>query len=71
VHSRRAVLELPHITIGETMKSLELCCFCGKSDREARIIPWFVQTERLSMHMDCYLSAYGADVDADSLPKAA
>ena len=40
------------------MKALELCYFCGKSDHEGPIVPWFVQTDRLNVHMACFLAAY-------------
>lgn len=49
------------------METAEKCYFCGKSDREARIVPWFVQTERRSVHMRCLLAAYGTDSDAESM----
>ena len=47
------------------MECIETCYFCGKSDRAARIVPWFVQTERRSVHMRCLLAAY--DTDSDSV----
>jgi hypothetical protein len=48
------------------MEPSEVCYFCGKSDREGRIVPWFVQTERRSIHMPCFLVAYGRDADVES-----
>jgi hypothetical protein len=50
--------------IGETMAREEVCYFCGESERKASIVPWFVQTERRTVHMNCFLAAYGNDVDA-------
>lgn len=51
------------------METSQVCYFCGKSDREARIVPWFVQTERRSIHMPCFLAAYGTDADVESTPE--
>ena len=48
------------------MEPSQVCYFCGKSDRERRIVPWFVQTERRSIHMPCFLAAYGTDVDTEA-----
>jgi hypothetical protein len=48
------------------MESAEKCYFCGNSDRDARIVPWLVQTERRSIHMACFLAAYGTDSDVES-----
>ena len=48
------------------MDAIEKCYFCGKWDRQASIVPWFVQTERLSIHMTCFLAAYGTDGDPAS-----
>ena len=45
----------------------ESCYFCGESDRESRLVPWFVQTYRRTVHMACFLAAYGADADAEFL----
>lgn len=49
------------------MKALELCYFCGKSDHEGPLVPWFVQTDRLSVHMACFLAAY--ERDSQALPQ--
>ncbi len=49
------------------MDSVERCYFCGRLD--GRIVPWFVQTERRSIHMPCFLAAYGKDADAESTPE--
>jgi hypothetical protein len=46
------------------MERSEVCHFCGKSDHEARIVPWFVQMERRSVHMRCFLASYGADTES-------
>jgi len=47
---------------GDAVDSLERCYFCGRLD--GRIVPWFVQTERRSIHMPCWLAAYGTDDEA-------
>jgi hypothetical protein len=52
---------------GEDMEQEETCYFCGGSDQKSRLVPWFVQTYRRSVHMACFLAAYGADSDAESL----
>jgi len=49
------------------MEREEPCYFCGGSDRTSPIVPWFVQTYRRSVHMTCFLTAYGTDSDAESL----
>lgn len=51
------------------MEQEETCYFCGGSDRKSRIVPWFVQMERRSIHMTCFLAAYGTDSDAESSPE--
>jgi hypothetical protein len=40
------------------MDAEESCYFCGNSDEAARLVPWFVQVERRSIHMPCWLTAY-------------
>jgi hypothetical protein len=39
----------------------ENCFFCGKSDGDARLVGWFVQAERRTIHMPCWLAAYRSD----------
>ena len=51
------------------MEAAEKCYFCGNSDRAARIVPWFVQTERRTIHMACLLAAYRSHSDRESSPK--
>jgi hypothetical protein len=53
------------------MDTAETCHFCGDSD--GRIVPWFVQTERRSIHMPCFLAALrSGDAEAsDSAPEQA
>lgn len=53
------------------MATVEVCYFCGESD--GQIVPWFVQTERRSIHMACWLAALrsGDSEVADSAPEQA
>jgi hypothetical protein len=49
------------------MEREETCYFCGGSDGRSPIVPWFVQTYRRTVHMTCFLTAYGTDSDEESL----
>lgn len=53
------------------MDSVPNCFFCGKSDGQT--VPWFVQIERRTIHMPCWLAALrGGDPEAaESAPEQA
>lgn len=40
------------------MNPVEKCYFCGTSDRDGGLVPWFVAVERRSIHMPCWVAAY-------------
>jgi hypothetical protein len=45
------------------MDTAQTCYFCGESN--GRIVPWFVQTYRRSIHMPCLVAALrNADPEA-------
>ena len=45
------------------MEREEICCFCGRVDRASQLGVWFVNSERHSVHTDCWLAAYRPDAD--------